>query len=187
MNDSYLIELLFKRDERALREIETKYGAQILKLAARILGNESEAEECLNDTLLAVWNNIPPQEPRSLEAYILRAARNKAINMLNRKKASKRNCVYDVCIDELAESLPSNENVEELIEAAESGKHFADMINTFLSNLSEAERVLFLKRYWHFEEISEIAAETGLRRGAVRTRLSRIRAKLKKQINEIEQ
>ena len=54
------------------------------------------------------------------------------------------------------------------------------MIDAFLRTLPEMECSIFLRRYWYLDSIDAIAGQFGLRAGAVKTRLSRTRGKLKK-------
>ena len=59
-----------------------------------------------------------------------------------------------------------------------------EAIIRFTSSLSESDRLLFLARYWHLRSVSELASETGSREGTVKTRLFRLREKLKKQLKK---
>lgn len=74
--DSKIIDLLYKREEQALIELSEKYGTACKRIAGNILKNHRDAEECVNDTYLAVWNTIPPKNPNPLRAYIFRIIRN---------------------------------------------------------------------------------------------------------------
>ena len=75
-DDKGILLLLNQRSEQALRETATQYGALCRSTARNILGSEEDAEECVNDTYLGVWNSIPPNHPDSLSAYVCRIARN---------------------------------------------------------------------------------------------------------------
>ncbi len=68
MTDEKIIEMLFSRDEAALGEIEKKYSAFCHTVAANILAIREDAEECVSDVMLALWQNIPPDCPRDLRA-----------------------------------------------------------------------------------------------------------------------
>ena len=57
MEDESIIELYFDRDERALRETEAKYGPLCRQVANNILGSPQDAEECVNDVYLALWDD----------------------------------------------------------------------------------------------------------------------------------
>ena len=60
MEDNKIIDLFFDRSEQAIVELSIKYGNLCKKISENILNNFADAEECVNDTYLAVWNNIPP-------------------------------------------------------------------------------------------------------------------------------
>lgn len=90
MTDEQIIELLFRRDERALSEIKSKYRSLLRYIAENFLSAREDVEECLNDVLLSVWNAIPPEKPEDLRAYVSAAVRNCAIDKLRSNKADKR-------------------------------------------------------------------------------------------------
>ena len=60
MDDHQLVDLFWRRDEDAIKRTEAAYGQSLLWLAQRITGDADDAQECVNDTWLAVWNAIPP-------------------------------------------------------------------------------------------------------------------------------
>ena len=70
MTDDATVKKLFDRDERALSEVKQKYGNYCRSIANNILSDSRDAEECVNDALLAVWNSIPPNRPENLKTYI---------------------------------------------------------------------------------------------------------------------
>ncbi len=75
-NDAQILELFEHRSEETISAETLQYGGLCRQIAMNILGNAEDAEECVNDTWLAVWNRIPPEQPRSLTAYICRIAFN---------------------------------------------------------------------------------------------------------------
>ena len=66
MNDLQIIELFWARNEIALSQVQTHYGKAGEAIAQNLLQNSADAEECVNDALLRLWNSIPPQRPNSL-------------------------------------------------------------------------------------------------------------------------
>ena len=89
MTDEEIIGLFWRRDESGIRQAERKYGSYCSSLVRRILPEE-DAEECMNDLWLRVWDSIPPQRPRELKLYLARIARNLAVNALRDKRTEKR-------------------------------------------------------------------------------------------------
>lgn len=60
MDDLTIIELYFDRSEQATDETDKKYGKLCRSLAGSILSSDEDAEECVSDAYLSVWNTIPP-------------------------------------------------------------------------------------------------------------------------------
>lgn len=90
MNDHEIIALFFARQENAISATADKYGNYCHAIAYNILFNNSDAEECVNDTYLGAWNSIPPQKPNNLAAYLGKITRNLALNRYKRNTVAKR-------------------------------------------------------------------------------------------------
>ena len=102
MNDESIISLYFARDEQAIAETAAAYGTYCHRLSVGILHDEGEAEECVNDTYLKVWNSIPPDRPLSLKAYLGRIVRNLSLNRYKAMLRRKRNRELEACMLELS-------------------------------------------------------------------------------------
>ena len=175
LEDSKIIDLFYERSEQAIDELDRKYGRIVMKTAANILWNRQDVEECTNDTYLGVWNSIPPHKPNPLVSYVCRIARNLAITRIRRETAARRNCEFDVVLDELAVFIPSDADVETEYEA----KEMTEAINRFLSTLDYDDRFMFVRRYWYADSVKEIAAMMNIRTDRVSMRLFRLREKLR--------
>ena len=81
IHDEKIIELFFDRSEQAIRELDTKYGKACFKLSYNIVNNRQDAEECVNDSYLGMWNAIPPARPNPLLSFVLRIVRNLSVKM----------------------------------------------------------------------------------------------------------
>ncbi len=177
MDDNQIVKLLFDRDESALDEVKTKYGRLITRIAENITGSREDGEECASDALLALWQNVPPESPDPLVAYILRIVRNLAIKRKRTDSSQKRSPDAIVCLDELAETLCTADT--EVDESALGGA-----LDSFLLSLGEVERRLFVRRYWYCEDIASLADEFSLGVSAVKVRLHRTRNKLKNYLHK---
>ncbi len=175
MDDSKIIELFFERSEQAIIELSNKYGSICAKVADNILNDRQDAEECVNDAYLAVWNTIPPQKPDPLLSYVCRIVRNLALKKYHANTAKKRNSIYDVSLDEIMYCIPASCSVEDEAAAGE----IAGKINSFLDTLDRQDRILFVRRCWHADSIEELAAMFHKSRHYISVRLSRIRKALK--------
>ena len=180
MEDQKIIELFFARSEQAIAQLENKYGNRCLQVAGNILNNRLDAEECVNDAYLAVWDTIPPQKPDPLLTYVCRIVRNLSIKRYHANSALKRNSYYDVALDELEECLQTKETVENEIAVAE----LAETINQFLSTLSKENRMMFVRRYWFSDSVADIAEMFEMSSRNVSLRLLRVRKGLKKYLKK---
>ena len=70
MTSDTLIDLLEQHADQALGELDAAYGAYCRSIARNILQNEEDAEECVSDAYLAVWNAIPPARPEHFKAWL---------------------------------------------------------------------------------------------------------------------
>ncbi len=175
MDDSKIIDLFFERSEQAIVELSKKYGNTCHKIAVNILKNIPDAEECVNEAYLGAWNTIPPEKPSPLITYICRIVRNISIKRYHRNTAKKRNSFYDVALDELENCLPSETLIEDEINSSE----LASLFDDFLDSLDKTNRIMFVRRYWFSDSISDIAAMFKMKEHTVTVRLSRTREKLR--------
>lgn len=172
MEDAKIVELYFARDELAVSATREKYGRLLYSLAERILGEKQDAEECLDDTLLALWNAIPPEKPESLKAYSCKTVRNLSFGRLSRNLAKKRAANSGVPLDELEASLSDG-----LSQARFSDAEFGIVLNSFLGKLRPTARAVFLKRYFFFDTVPEIARDLGMKDERVKSLLFRTKKK----------
>ncbi len=178
LDDNKIIDLFFERSEEAITKLSEKYGALCFKIATNILNNRLDAEECVNDTYLGLWNSIPPKRPDPLISYVCRIVRNLALTKYHSNTALKRNSIYDVTLDELENCFAFSSTVESEFDA----KMTAEIIDEFLMSLDKENRIMFLRRYYYSESISDIAKLFNTSNHNVSVRLSRIREKLKKHL-----
>ena len=175
MTDKQLIELYWARSEDAIKQTEHKYGRYCHAIAFHVLHSDEDAEECVNDTYLNVWNAIPPERPSIFSAFLAKITRNLAIKRYHHRMAQKRRGEYTaMCIEELAECLPDTSHSD----AAED-MVIRDALNCFLSELSEQTRKVFLQRYFYACSVEEIAHDLHMSISNVKMTLMRARAKLK--------
>lgn len=181
MNDKDIIQLYLDRDQRALSATAKKYGKYCTSIAKNILGNNEDAEECVNDTYLNTWNSIPPNRPTILSAFLGKITRNLAFNKYKHNHVKKRgNGEIAVALDELSECVSGLDDVEQEIDRRE----LVETINSFLDTLAPEKRNIFICRYWYSDSISSIAKRYEMTEGNVSTTLNRLRLKLKEYLSE---
>lgn len=179
-NEDDVIESLMCHDEQALHDIMRRYGALFRSLARQITGSAEDAEECVNDALLDLWNAVPPDRPVSLLAYTTAFVRRRAIDKVRRRAAEKREgLAYYTTLDELSDILidPTADTINETLA-------IRDAIKDFLASISEDDRIIFLLRYYRFFDNKAISRHCGLRESAVVMRLVRLRKRLRRHLED---
>lgn len=175
MTDNEIIELFFNRKEQAINELDGKYGKACYSLSYSIVSNKRDAEECVSDAYLGVWNTIPPNRPKILKSFVLKIVRNISLSRYHENTAIKRNNAFDIPLHELEESLCTANITEEMILEDE----LTELINDFLSKLTKLNRVIFMRRYWFCDSYAEISDRVGVSTKNVSVRLTRIRNQLR--------
>lgn len=176
MNDNGLVELYFARSEDAIELTLGRYGAYMRTIAFNITGNAEDADECVNDTVLRLWNTIPPQKPQSLKGYLGAIVRNASLDRYRSSHTEKRSApAVTLVLDELAECIPGGEKVDDAVESMEISR----AISAFLHSVSAKKRYVFVKRYYYSEPVCKIAESLKTSESNVKTMLFRMRRDLK--------
>ena len=174
MDDRNIIELYFDRNENAIKETDNKYGKLCLRVAYNVLNNHSDSEECVNDTYLSVWNQIPPTRPNNFMAFLCKITRNISLKRYSFNHAAKRNGLIDISFSELESILPDytyQPNLED--------EYLGGLISDFLRSETEDARNVFLRKYWFFDTVEEIAERYSFTESKVKSMLSRTRNRMK--------
>ena len=180
MEDEEIIELFWSRDEEAVTSVQAGYGKMCAQVAGNILKDEEDVRECLNDVWLALWNWIPPERPRILPAYIRRVARNLALKRYRYNQAGKR-CEQ---VEESLEKLEGMLCAPETVETAYDARELARYINSFVRSLPREKGDLFIRRYWYFDSVEQLARDFGMSQGRVKTMLFRMRGQLREALRK---
>lgn len=174
MDGKQIIDLLFDRSEQALTVLARQFGPRLLYTARNLLGDDRDAEECVSDTYLAIWNTIPPHRPDPLAGFVFKTGRNLALKRLRYNTAEKRNSHYDLSLEELSGCISDSP-----LDATLSARELGQAIDRFLDTLPRANRIIFLRRYWFGDSVGQIAENMGYSENAVSVRLNRCRGKLR--------
>ncbi len=167
------------KDEEALEYVLDNYG-WIIKATVKkhLYGLESHQGECINDILLAIWNNIDSfDEDRSeFKNWLAGVAKYKSIDY---KRKYLKNSQYDN-IEDLDISI--DDSVHNEITSKELNQDLEELLNC----LKKEDRELFLKLYVEEKDMDEISKETGLKKDVIYNRLSRGKMKLRKLFKIVE-
>ena len=181
MQDREIIELYWDRDERAIAATDEAYGAYCSAVSRRITDSVEDAQECVNDAYLRLWDTIPPQRPANLRTFLGRIVRNLSVDKARRTRAQKRGGgEMALAIEELSECVPDMRDLEQTVENVA----LSQTLNAFLSALPERDGVLFTLRYFYLYPVRECAVRCGMREETARVALHRMRKKLRQTLEQ---
>ena len=181
LEDSKIVDLYWQRSEEAIPETAAKFGGYCRTIAYNILSDEQDAEECVNDTWLKAWNSMPTHRPALLAPYLAKLTRWLSLTRLRKRNALRRGGgETPMVLDELAEVIPDNIDLEKQVELKELGK----ALRKFVAGLDDTEAQIFLARCWYMTSVKEIAERFGITPGNVSTTLHRTRRKLQNYLRE---
>ncbi len=176
MEDREIVDLFWARDQAAIAETAEKYGKYCYSIAYNILADRRDAEECVSDAMMGLWNSIPPHRPAALAAFVGTVTRRASLRKWRSNRAAKRGGGETaVALDELGDVLPGGQDPGRVLDERE----LKCAVHAFLLTLRATERNVFLNRYWAIRPVGEIARRYGFSEAKVRSMLHRTRKKLK--------
>lgn len=174
--DEQIVELYWARDEKAIQFTADKYGQFLYRIAYNILRDRLDCEECQNDTYHGIWNSIPPNRPEVFSIFISKIIRNIA-GMRFREKSRKKKIPSEmtVCLDDLRDTLQSEDSPDKGCLAKELGKY----INDYLSTLTDRQQYVFVGRFYMGDKLEVIAEELDVNVSTVHREIEKIKQGLK--------
>jgi len=178
------VEALRAGDRGEFARLVEKYSAPIYRLALRIVNNDQDAEDVLQETFLKAYRSLPKFEGRSsLNTWLYRIAVNEALMLLRQRRPDS------VSIDEEVEGEDSLLDAVQIVDwcclpeselmDSEARKYLDIAIDRLPKNL----QVVFILRDIEDLSIRETAETLGLTETAVKTRLLRARLHLRNQLS----
>ncbi len=162
-----------KRDEtldlESIIKEFTPYVKTMINNAVANNLNFEDKEEIVADTFFVLWKN-QTKEITDLKAYIAGIAKNLIKEKLRKRKVTCDISNYENSIEFSNAKLFSDERDE------------IDKIEKSLANLKELDFKIVTMFYYSFQSIKEIAKELNISERNVKTRLFRIRQKIKKEL-----
>jgi RNA polymerase sigma-70 factor, ECF subfamily len=160
---------LVAREEQALVELIEIASPWLLGLTRSMLADPDEAEEVVLEVFATAWDRIGRlgEEGGALMPWLLRIARNRAIDRLRRR----RRWQVKHARAETFDALPVGRVGGELDEAARPGWHVHESVHAALAALPAEQREAVRLAYFQGHTHSEIARELGIPIGTVKTRL----------------
>ena len=176
MNDTEIVDLYWKREERAVEATAQKYGNYCYSIAYNVLSNHEDSEETVNDTYIETWNAIPPHRPLMLSSFLGKITRRLAIDKWRHGHARKRGGgELSSVLEELEECALQADSTEECLDK----QMLSQAINDFLRKLPAQERRIFVCHYFYIDSVDSICKQFGYSESKVKSMLFRTREKLR--------
>ena len=170
-----LVSLVKKGDIEALDRMTRCYGERLLAVGRRYCRNEEDAHDAVQDALLSAGRNLTSfRGDGSLEGWLVRMVTNACFRMRRGRK-------NDPSLHDHDAVLPADDDSPE----AMAGRlQLAEAIGRALEELSPKDRLILLLAEAEDWTGPQIAERMGMTPGAVRTRLTRARARLRTHMAE---
>ncbi|WMJ23811.1 sigma-70 family RNA polymerase sigma factor [Paludicola sp. MB14-C6] len=172
MEDIELLKLIKASPSDGIKQVIQLYGGLVKAISIRVgIENPQDQEECISDTFTKLWQSIDKIDlsKGTLKSYLSIIGRNTAIN---KRKQLKRSEIL----------IPIEENdcgIEIDMEQDIANEQNAKLINAVVSEMGEPDREIFIRRYFFFERIKEIATHLGLENKTVENKLYNGKKQLK--------
>ena len=169
-NQTGLRARLVARDERALVELIELATPWLLGLVQGMLHDQDEAEEVVGEVFATAWERIGTLDEghEMLMPWLLRVARNRAIDRLRRRGRLRRKAARLEAYDAAG---PASAPFDEPDESAQPGWHVHRAVHAALGALPDEQRAVVRLAYFAGLTHSEIAEQLGIPMGTVKTRL----------------
>lgn len=169
LDDATLVARSRDGDMRSYEVLVRRYQGPMYRLALRMLGSASDAEDAVQEVFLTVWRRLTQlQDDAAFVGWLYRTATNRCLNVIRARRPQ-----VDVELDE-HESVGSRSRPEQAAEVSEQ----MSALGVALAGLTAEQRACWLLREVHGRSYDEIALAVGTTRQAVRGRIARARAQL---------
>ncbi|MCI9081025.1 MAG: sigma-70 family RNA polymerase sigma factor [Lachnospiraceae bacterium] len=168
------IQQLQLQNEKALLYVIDKYGGLLMSIIRKqLFGIPHRQEECFNDVLLKIWQNISDFDERknTFKNWAAAVTRYRAIDYLRQYQRE----VATVDIDDTV-IVKEDRILARMIE-----RELSEEVEMMLDSLKPVDRELFMKLYVEEQSMEQVSRETGMKQEVIYNHLSRSKRKLRRQ------
>lgn len=162
-------------DDIVFEEIINKVKKQLFIIAKARLRDDSLAEDALQETFISLYLNINKiKDEKKLKAWLTKTLINKCNDIMRKNKIYSFKCDYNI----LENTLYSNNQYDDL-------NNHIDIFR-IINLLNVEERTIIIMFYSKKYTIKEISKILNINENTIKTKISRIKIKLKKYLEEEE-
>ena len=181
LNDKKLIYSLKKHRERALLQVMELYGGYTYTIVKNILSGimqQEDIDEVVSDVYLKLWNHVDNlDETKPLKPYLISIARNEARYKL-------REYHNNISLEEAGNDAFENVEIVSEIENKILMDEQLAIIKKILDSCSKKDTEIFVRYYYNYEKVREIAIQCNVSESKVKMTLSRLRKKIAKALED---
>ena len=176
--DSAAIERVVAGDGDAFEVLVERYSRGLFRLAWRMTGSESDADDVVQETFLRAYRGLAEYDGRaSFSTWLYRIATNYTLDLLARRRRRGEQQPPETADDGPQwEAAAGDAGPERLAESGELGRR----LGFAMKQLSEQERAAFTLRHWEDLSIDEISETLGLGPSATKHSIFRAVQKLRR-------
>ncbi len=184
LTDVALMQRIADRRPEALADLYDRHAPMLLALATRIVGNQAEGEDVVQETLLQVWHKAKLYDPTrsSVSTWLVLLARSRAIDRLRSRRVAERTA--QSAHAENARAYTSPKGAEDVL-----SRERRERVRRELDALPAEQRQVLEMAFFEGLTQSEIAERTEIPLGTVKTRtllaMKKLRAALREEIREL--
>jgi RNA polymerase sigma-70 factor (ECF subfamily) len=184
VTDAAVVAQVLAGDREAFRLLVERHSRSIFRVAYRMTGDQHDAEEIVQETLLRAYKSLERFELRSnFGTWLYRIAVNRTLDFLTARKNQMQKDAYQIADNpdpeegqvQLAAASPGPDR---LLLSAELKKKLAQALDL----LTPAERVAFTMRHMEGQSIEEISRVLNLKASAAKNSVFRAVQKLRQQL-----
>jgi RNA polymerase sigma-70 factor, ECF subfamily len=174
-SDEALVKSIADGDRRAFETLYIRHHSRVCRFLIRFIGNESVAEEMVNEVFLEVWRHAHRFEAKSRVAtWLLAIARYKALSALRRPSCVQMD-------DDAAAAVADPADDPEATMDRQSRRA---ILKRCLTQLPAAQREVIDLVYYHDKSVEEAAGFVGVAASTVKTRMFYARNRMASLLNE---
>ena len=163
-------------DSEAFRVLVEQHSRSVFRLAFRMIGNEQDAEDVVQDSFLRAYRQLGRFESRAnFGTWLYRITANCAVDLMRSKQArhdQSRAETLDVAVDTTMSEVPDPERIA-------GSAEIQRRVTAALEGLSPLERAAFTLRHYEGRSIDEISRTLGLGTSAAKHSVFRAVKKLR--------
>ena len=177
MDEREMLKALRDGDEGALGWFMERYAAYAAAIIDRILLPKlprPDAEEALADVFISLWRSAHQVPEEAVKPYIAAMDRNRARDALRARQA-------ELPLEEAQLEIPDVSPEQALTE-----DEARERTRRAVESMAEPDREIFLRHYYYFQSVAEIALALDMNVNTVKTRLRRGRERLRDELTREE-